>query len=102
MNFKTTHFYYNNDDENSNNKIIRIIHNQRTMPINQLKTLVLTLVATLEKTEVIGQHTVSDGLTAVHCSGPNHTLLTPRYQSVQVYPKKIAVAHTIYNYNVQR
>jgi hypothetical protein len=71
------------------------------MPINQLKTLVFTFVATLEKTEVIDQHTVSDGLIAVHCSGPKHILLTARYRSVHVYPKKIALIHTTYNYDVQ-
>jgi hypothetical protein len=100
MNFKTIHFYYNHDD-NSNNGIIRIIHNQRTMPMSQLKTLVFTFVATLGKTEVSDQHTVSDGLIAVHCSGPKHILLTARYKSVLVRPIIIAVIHKTYYYDVQ-
>jgi hypothetical protein len=51
--------------------------------------------------EVSDQHTVSDGLFAVHCSGPKHTLLTPRYLCLHVHPKRIALIHKIYNYDVQ-
>jgi len=72
------------------------------MPMNWLKTPVFTFVATLEKMEVSDQHTVSDGLIAVHCSGPKHILLTPRYQNVHMHPKIIAVIQTTYNYDVQR
>jgi len=70
------------------------------MPINQLKTLVFTFVATLGKMEVFDQHTVSDGLIAAHCSGPKYKLLTARYQNVLLHPKIIAVIHTTYNYDV--
>ena len=101
MNFKTIHFYYNHDTDNSNNGIIRIIHNQRTMPMSRLKTLVFTFVATLGKTEVSDQHTVSVGLIAVLCSGPKHIPLTARYKSVLVHPIIIAVIHKTYYYDVQ-
>jgi hypothetical protein len=73
---------------------------QRTMPMNQLKTLVFTFVATLEKMKVSDQHAVSGGLTAVHCSGPKYILLTPRYQNVPLDPKIIAVIYTNYSYDV--
>jgi hypothetical protein len=68
--------------------------------MNQLKTLVFTFVATLGKMEVRDQHTVCDGLIAVHCSGPKYILLTPRKQNVLLHPKIIAIIHTIYNYDL--
>jgi len=70
------------------------------MPMNRFKTLVFTFVATLGKMEVSNQHTVSDGLIAVHCSGPKYILLTPRYQNVLLHPKINAVIQTTYNYDV--
>jgi hypothetical protein len=101
MNFKTIHFY-DNHDENNYNEIIRVIHKQRIMDMNQLKQLVFTFLATLGETEVIDQCTVSDGLIAVHGSGPKCTLLTPRYQNVLLHPTIIAVIiqHTIMMFNV--
>ena len=67
------------------------------MSMNRLKTFMFTFVATLGKMEVSDQHTVSDGLIAVHCSGPKYILLTARYQNVLLHPKIIAVIHTAYN-----
>jgi hypothetical protein len=68
--------------------------------MNRFKTLVFTFVATLGKMEVSNQHTVSDELIAVHCSGPKYILLTPRYQNVLLHPKINAVIQTTYNYDV--
>jgi len=61
---------------------------------------VFTFVATVGKTEVSDQHTVSGGLIVVHCSGPKYILLTPRYQNVLLHPKIIALIYTTYNYDV--
>ena|SRR5215510_10122126 len=99
MNFKTIHFY-DNHDENNENEIIIVIHKQRIMDVSQLKQLVFTFLATLEETEVSDRRTVSDGLIAVHGSGPKCTLLTPRYQNVLLHPIMIAEIHTTHNYDV--
>jgi hypothetical protein len=99
MNIKTIHFY-DNHDENNNNEIIRVTHKQRIMDMNQLKLRVFTFLATLGETKVSDQCTVSDGLIAVHGSGPKRTLLTPRYQNVLLHPTINTVIHKTYNYDV--
>jgi predicted DNA binding CopG/RHH family protein len=99
MNIKTIHFY-DNHDENNNNETIRVTHKQRIMDMNQLKLRMFTFLATLEETKVSVRCTVSDGLIAVHGSGPKHTLLTPRYQNVLLHPTIITVIHKTYHYDV--